>query len=147
MTCIVRALTEEDAEQALALYGLLSTGSPLQGSKGKARFCAVLGHPGTTIFGAVSSGVLKSMLTLHLMPNVTNSGRPYALIENVVTATDARGQGFATAVMQAAIAEAWAKDAYKIMLLTGRGNEARTFYEKQGFTAEDKWGMTLRRPD
>ncbi len=41
-----------------------------------------------------------------------------------------------------------ATDAYKIMLLTAKnpgGVEARRFYERLGFSQEDKYGMTLRQ--
>jgi hypothetical protein len=40
---------------------------------------------------------------------------------------------------------AWAADAYKIMLLTGRTAGARGFYERLGYSGGDKHAMTLRR--
>ena len=76
---------------------------------------------------------------------MTFSGRPYALIENVVTLNSHRGQGCSRAVMQEAAQRAWRAGAYKIMLLTGQDAGARGFYEKLGYTAEEKFGMTLRR--
>ena len=48
-------------------------------------------------------------------------------------------------VMNALIEAAWAADAYKIMLLTGRRAEARGFYEKLGFDGNEKHGMILRK--
>jgi GNAT superfamily N-acetyltransferase len=84
------------------------------------------------------------MATLHLMPNMTYHGRPFGLIENVVTLPDARGQGFARAVMMALADTAQDANAYKIMLLTGRDNEAKGFYERLGYNADEKHGMILR---
>lgn len=76
---------------------------------------------------------------------MTQGGRPYALIENVVTHAAHRGTGQGRRVMTAVIDAAWNADCYKIMLMTGRSAEARGFYEKLGFGADEKWGMTIRR--
>ncbi len=140
---ILRPLTVDDEGDARALY------ADLVGSDGVAdgndSFARLLSHPGTELLGAELDGTLRAMLTLHVLPNMTQRGRPYALIENVVTASGFRGQGLGRAVMQFAVERAWAADAYKIMLLTGQDTGARPFYESIGFTAEEKFGMTLRR--
>lgn len=142
-----RPLTENDWPAATALYAQLNTKTPMRAdATAKAQFAKVLAHNGTTIFGAVSDGQVKAMVTLHLLPNVTYGGRPYGLIENVVTDEEARGQGLAKAAMTAALEAAWQADAYKVMLLTGLGNEAVGFYEKLGFSGTEKAGMILRRP-
>ena len=85
------------------------------------------------------------MATLHLLPNMTYGGRPYGLVENVVTLSAMQGQGLGRAVMEAVIAAAWEADAYKIMLLTGKEAGAKGFYYKLGFSNEQKFGMMLRR--
>ena len=64
----------------------------------------------------------------------------------MVTDQEARGQGLAKAAMTAALEAAWLADAYKVMLLTGLGNEAVGFYEKLGFVSTEKAGMILSRP-
>ncbi|MCH2250768.1 MAG: GNAT family N-acetyltransferase [Cognatishimia sp.] len=142
-----RPLTENDWPAAAALYAQLNTKAPMNAVyAAKAQFAKVLSHSGTTIFGALSGDQVKAMVTLHLLPNVTYGGRPYGLIENVVTDQDARGQGLAKAAMTAALEAAWQADAYKVMLLTGLGNEAVGFYEKLGFVSTEKAGMILSRP-
>lgn len=108
-------------------------------------FGTVLTHPGTSVLGAFAGDALVSMATLHILPNMTQGGRPYALVENVVTHCDHRGAGHGRVAMMAVIDAAWGADCYKIMLLTGRTAEARGFYEKLGFGADEKWGMTIRR--
>ncbi len=104
-----------------------------------------LDHPGTAVFGAFSGHDLAAMLTLHLLPNVLWQGRPYGLIENVVTRQRFQRQGFGRLVMQAAIDAAWDADAYKVMLMTGQKRGAAGFYEALGFTGKDKFAMVLRR--
>ncbi len=137
-----RALTSQDAPAAIALYKELVGDVPVADVT---RFAALVSHPGTTVLGAERDGEIKAIVTVHILPNMTFGGRPYALIENVVSTGDLRGAGLGRAVMEAAVAHAWAAECYKIMLLTGRKLGARGFYEKLGFTADEKWGMTLRR--
>ncbi|MEX0339968.1 MAG: GNAT family N-acetyltransferase [Arenibacterium sp.] len=146
MSEIVRALAEPDFDAALALYRTFGgERPPLSGAQGYAQFMRILEHPGTTILGAEVEGEVRAMATLHILPNMTVDGRPYALIENVVTLKMFERQGLGRVVMNEAIARAWAENAYKIMLLTGRSAGAKGFYEKLGFSGDDKHAMTLRK--
>lgn len=138
----VRDLTKADFDDALELYRDLVGDQPLAGVE---VFAALLDHPGTQVIGAELDGRIAAMLTLHILPNITQGGRSYALIENVVTATDHRGQGHGRAVMEDAIRRCDAANVYKIMLLTMQEGGALGFYEKLGFTADDKFGMSRRR--
>lgn len=143
---IIRALTVADFDDAHALYkGLVGDICVPEGKAGHAQFSRILEHPGTHVIGAEVQGRILSMLTLHILPNMTFAARPYALIENVVTTETEQGKGYGRAVMRAAIDLAWTSDAYKIMLLTGQSFAAKGFYEKMGFNASDKHGMILRR--
>ena len=139
----IRPLEHGDADAALALYNELTFGPKSQNS---AAFQAVLAHRGTTILGAFDKGAMVAMLTLHLLPNVTWGARPYALIENVITTATHRKRGIGRQLMEHAIARAWAADAFKIMLMTGKKRAASGFYEAVGFSTEDKSAMVIRRP-
>lgn len=139
----LRALHAGDTLAALALYNELTFGPQTAQS---AAFNAVIDHPGTTIFGAFADETLVAMLTLHLMPNVTWDARPYALIENVITTSTYRKRGIGKQLMRFAIQQAWAQNAFKIMLMTGTKRGAEGFYEAVGFSREDKTAMVLRRP-
>ncbi len=141
-TC--RVLTEADTSDALALYSELTFG-PKDLSRGD--FLRVIAHPGTTVFGLDLDGALAAMMTLHVLPNVTWSGRPYALIENVVTRSDLQGRGHGKHLMRDVCASAWAQGVFKIMLLTGQKRGATGFYEACGFSSEDKTAMVIRAPD
>ena len=79
-------------------------------------------------------------------PNLSRNMRPCALIENVVTERGLRGSGVGKRVIQAAIEQAWAEGCYKVMLLTGRKDEAVLgFYEACGFR-RGKTAFEIRRP-
>ncbi|MEW9920729.1 GNAT family N-acetyltransferase [Marimonas sp. MJW-29] len=139
----VRALTAADAEQALVLYNELTVGPP---ADDPAVFSSVIGHQGTEVFGAFEGDRLAAMVTLHLLPNAVWSGRPYGLIENVVTRASHQRRGFGRMAMQAALDAAQKANAHKLMLLTGVGRDAVGFYEAMGFSARDKTGMVIRYP-
>lgn len=143
---LYRTLRPDDFDDALALYRELSGTRPVaDGEFGRDCFRQILDREVTAIHGAETDGRVVSMATLHLMPNMTYGGRPYALVENVATLKTHQGQGIGRGVMNALIGMAWAADAYKIMLLTGRRAEARGFYEKLGFDGNEKHGMILRK--
>jgi GNAT superfamily N-acetyltransferase len=143
----IRLAGSDDYPAIVALYRELVGEIPVaEGEAGRAHWRALLSHSSTSVLAAETDRRIVAMATLHILPNMTYGGRPYALIENVVTAKDHQGQGFGRQVMQAAIARAWDAGAHKIMLLTGKKRGARPFYEKLGFDPDEKFGMTLRRP-
>ena len=137
----IRPLGSADAAALPALYNELANG-PKTARIEDVR--AVMDQPGTTIFGAELDGRILGMITLHLLANVTMGGRPYGLVENVITTASHRGNGVGRAVMQAVIDHARTRRAYKIMLLTGQNRDAHGFYEALGFDAGGKIGMVLR---
>lgn len=89
---------------------------------------------------------LVSCCIMTVIPNLTRSCRPYALIENVVTLSEQRNKGFGKQLLQYAIDFAWEKNCYKIMLMTGRLNEETfRFYESAGFDRHSKQAFVMRR--
>ncbi len=92
-----------------------------------------------------SEGKIVSSVTLIIIENLTHNLRPYALIENVVTHCDYRGNGFASALMNHATEIAKQRGCYKIMLLTGSKKDSTlNFYRNNGFNSEDKTGFIKR---
>lgn len=77
-----------------------------------------------------------------IVPNLTRTGRPYAVIENVVTHPDARRKGFGRAAMQLLLEFAEAQNCYKVMLLSSsKRKEAHEFYRSLGFDGNAKCGF------
>lgn len=102
----------------------------------------IVGNPMLHYFVGELEGKLVSSCTLTVIPNLTRGARPYGLIENVVTHRDYRRRGFATRVLRHALEVAWDSDCYKVMLLTGRKDEAVfRFYEGAGFKQDVKTGF------
>ena len=95
---IVRKLKSHDWQAASGLYAQLNSHSAGQLGD-QAQFEAIIGHPGTSIFGAFVEGRLCAIATLHLLPNMSYAGRPYGLIENVVADAEMRKSGLGRAVM------------------------------------------------
>ena len=107
-----------------------------------ARLRALAGS--AALIGRVNGRMLASC-TLVVIPNFSRGGRPYALIENVVTHQMARGQGLGKAMLAAAVERAWKHDCYKVMLLTGSEQPSTlAFYRAAGFE-QSKTGFQVRR--
>lgn len=82
---------------------------------------------------------------LIISPNLSRNGRPFALIENVVTLSDFRKKGYGNMIMDHAITLARKSNCYKIMLLTGSKNpNTHSFYKWFGFSWNDKKGYVLK---
>ena len=56
---------------------------------------------------------------LAIVPNIVNGGRPFGIIEHVVTAQTHRRRGLARAVLVCASRLAWLRHCYKVVLLSG----------------------------
>mgnify|MGYP001071313395 FL=1 len=88
---------------------------------------------------AVEDGKILSSCVCIIIPNLTHSQRPYALIENVITDEKFRKRGLATQCLNFAKEIALKENCYKMMLLTGSKKESTLeFYKKAGYNSEDK---------
>jgi GNAT superfamily N-acetyltransferase len=101
----------------------------------------IVANPMLYYFVGEVEGKLVSSCTMAVIPNLTRGARPYGLIENVVTHRDYRKRGYGTRILQHALHVAWEHNCYKVMLLTGRKDEATLrFYERAGFKRGVKTG-------
>ncbi|MGH6998059.1 MAG: GNAT family N-acetyltransferase, partial [Phenylobacterium sp.] len=144
---LVRPATADDLSGVLALYRQLNPGDRVLDVAGAAPvWAAVLGSGLTTPFVAEIEGRLVSSCTLAIVPNLSRGARPYGVIENVVTDEGHRRSGLGRAVLEAALAKAWAADCYKVLLATGSRRESTLrFYEGVGFTRDAKTYFEIRR--
>lgn len=90
-------------------------------------------------------GVVVATAYLNVMPNLTRSASPYAVIENVVVDQTKRRSGLGKRIMKATLEKAWELGCYKAMLMTGSRNPAtHAFYEACGFSPDTKKAYLAR---
>jgi GNAT superfamily N-acetyltransferase len=88
---------------------------------------------------------LAATAYLNVIPNLTRSASPYAVIENIVVDEPLRRTGVGKHIMGAALEVAWNAGCYKAMLLTGsRRASTHAFYRACGFTADEKTAYVAR---
>jgi GNAT superfamily N-acetyltransferase len=144
----IRPIRADELPVLLGLYRHLHPGDPeLSISADIERLWErILADPQLRYLVAEVDGRVVSTCTLTVIPNLTRGARPYGVIENVVTHPDFRRRGIGTQILRAALALAWGQDCYKVMLLTGRKDEATLrFYQQAGFEAGVKTGFVARR--
>ena len=132
----IRELAHSDLPALLHLYKHLHDAhEPLpEPRRIEAVWHEIQANWGIRYFGAFVESQLVSSCTLAVIPNLTRGGRPYGVIENVVTQAEHRACGFGKAVLAEALSAAWSQGCYKVMLMTGRKDEATfQFYESAGF--------------
>ena len=146
MPITVHEIAEAELPQLLHLYTHLHPDDNLLPLGDAAEIWqSIERDPNQRFCGTYWNDALVSACTLIVIPNLTRGGRPYALIENVVTHPDYRRQGCGTAVLKYALEGAWSRNCYKVMLLTGSQNEATLrFYENAGFERGVKTGFVAR---
>ena len=137
---LIREAGEGDLERLLRLYTQLheKTIPPLD-DRIYIPWRRILADPGHHILLGLVDGEAVSSCVLVVIPNLTRGGSPYALVENVVTHADYRGQGYASRLLDAARDMAGEAGCYKIMLLTGAKDDATlNFYRRAGYNSSDK---------
>ena len=142
----VRTAKPADLPALLALYRHLSSSEPAKSGPEAERILEEFErYTGSAIYIGLLGDLLVASCTLIVVPNLTRGGRPYALIENVVTDASFRQRGFGRAVLRAAIEASWYRGCYKVMLMTGsKKPETLAFYEAVGFE-QTKIGFQIRR--
>ena len=107
----------------------------------------LLGNPRCRYYGIRAGAELVASCTVTVVAKLTRGCRPYGVIENVVTHADHRQQGLGKAVLARALAFAWSQGCYKVMLMTGRKDEATfRFYESAGFSRDGKQAFIAKAP-
>ncbi len=145
---MIRELNKSELSILLELYQhLRAADDPLPSQDEIEEIWNIIQHnPNLKYFGVFVDDVLVSSCTLSIIPNLTRGGRPYGVIENVVTHTDFRRQGHGRRVLKIALANAWSCGCYKVMLLTGQKNEGTyRFYESAGFDRHSKQAFLAKQ--
>lgn len=106
-----------------------------------------LAQPGVHVFVSDERDRIAATCMLITAPNLLRSGRRHGFLENVVTHPDLRGCGHGRAVVQAALAHAWASDCHHVLMQSGRADpRVHAFYEKLGFVPGLRVAYVAKRP-
>ena len=141
---MIREAQAADLDRLLELYSVLFGKSILEKNEETVR---IWNHIMTDsmhhVIVAEDDGKLVSTCTCVIIPNLTYDQRPYAVVENIVTHSDHRAQGYATACLQQAQRVAEDANCYKISLATQSKLEStHKFYEKLGYDKDDMTAFT-----
>lgn len=143
-----RAARPDDLAQIIRLYRQLNPDDPvLDDDSAAAVFRQILGSPGLHLFVLELDGAVVASTYLNVIPNLSRSASPYAVIENVVVEESRRGTGLGRQIMTDTLQAAWDAGCYKAMLMTGSRNPAtHGFYRACGFSPDVKTAYLARPP-
>lgn len=135
-----------DFEDILRLYQQLHPEDPaLEDGSDRAAFKQILRSPGLRLFVLEDNGVVVATAYLNVIPNISRSASPYAVIENVIVEESLRGAGLGKQIMNGTLRAAWEAGCYKAMLMTGSRNPAtHSFYRACGFSPDAKKAYLAR---
>ena len=143
---VFREAGPDDFEDILRLYRQLHPADPvLHDGSDAAAFAQIASSPGLHLFVLEADGVVVATTYLNIIPNLTRSASPYAVIENVVVDETLRGTGLGKQIMTATLRAAWDAGCYKAMLQTGSREPAtHAFYRACGFSPDAKTAYFAR---
>lgn len=140
----VREIQPDELDELLELYRMLHPDDPpLERCEHvEAVWAELCEDESVTIVAVEHESRIVSSCLLSITPNLTRNARPFAVIENVVTHTAYRGQGFGKRCVRDAVDRAAAAGCYKVMLQTGTERDWKLeFYEACGFDGGEKTGF------
>ena len=147
----IRAACTTDLEQLLVLLPQLSSRATSPGAQvasteeAKQIFAQMHADNRLKLLVAVETNTqrLLGSILLVVVPNLTYSGRPWAIIENVVVARSERRRGVGRQMIEEAVKLARAEGCYKVQLISGTKPEQLAFYKELGFQTEQSVGHKL----
>lgn len=140
-----RTVHDDELTDLLELYRMLNPDDPhLDPAQARATFDEMRADGDLDVVVVEHDDRLVASCVLSVTTNLTRGARPWAVLENVVTHEDYRGEGFGRRCVEAAVDRARERDCYKVMLLTGTDQEWKlAFYESCGFDRGAKTGFTM----
>ena len=141
---LTRLAQSGDVNGILALYRELHPGDP-DLLEPKVLLRKILSNSDLALVVCECYNALTATCMLAIVPNLASGGRPFAVLEHVVTLNRFRRRGFGRAVLEFALEIAWSRNCYKVILLSGRQRtEAHTLYESLGFRGDVEWGFVIK---
>jgi len=118
-----RLARPSDLPSLLALFAVSEVSASAEpGERAEGIWRETLAQPGVHIFVSCDRERIVATCMLITAPNLLRGGRRHAFLENVVAHPEMRGQGHGKAVVQAALAQAWASDCHHVLMQSGRAD-------------------------
>jgi GNAT superfamily N-acetyltransferase len=132
---IARLARAADLSSLLALFAASEVSPTIQPRERAERaWQNTLERQGVYVFVSDEGERVAATCMLVTAPNLLRHGRGHAFLENVVTHPELRGLGHGSAVVKAALAQAWAADCHHVLMQSGRPDpRVHRFYEHLGF--------------
>ena len=143
---MIREAGKDDLEQMLELYLHLHEESiPEHDAHLQDVWEQIMADKNYHVIVCEIDGKIVSSCCCIIIPNLTHSVRPFALVEYVVTHEDYRGRGYASSCLAKAKEIAVSENCYKIMLMTGSKKESTlNLYRNAGYSSDDKTGFNQK---
>ncbi|XAH25024.1 GNAT family N-acetyltransferase [Xylophilus sp. GW821-FHT01B05] len=141
---VVRRAVPGDAQAIAGLYRELVDNPAV--SVLPQRIAEVSLDPRTALWVCEWQAQVCGTALVSLCADVMFQSQPFAVVENVVVAAAARGQGVGAALLRCVEAFCLASDCSKIMLLSSsQRQDAHRFFERAGFAGSAKRGFVKYR--
>ena len=143
-----RLACPKDLSGILHLFEASKVSRPVEPrSRADEIWLTTLNRTGVSVFVSEAVRSIVATCMLIVAPNLLRGGRQHGFIENVVTHPNFRGRGHGSAVLAAALDQAWQHDCHHVLLQSGRADECvHAFYEKAGFVPGLRTGYAAVRP-
>ena len=140
---IIRAATEDDIPRILELYEeMVITASEAEQNRNPSLedyhsvYAQIRAMPGHELLIAEEEGEVIGTMVLLIVPNLSHSGLPWAVVENIVTDRRFQRQGIGQLMMDYAISRAREAGCYKLQFSSSKTRDgAYRFYQSLGFKA------------
>jgi GNAT superfamily N-acetyltransferase len=144
---LARLARASDLPSLLALFAVSEVSAvAAPGEHAERIWQETLAQPGVYLFVSCDRDRVAATCMLITAPNLLRGGRRHAFLENVVAHPEMRGQGHGKAVLQAALAQAWASDCHHVLMQSGRADpRVHAFYEALGFEPGLRVAYVARR--
>jgi GNAT superfamily N-acetyltransferase len=145
---VARLAHASDLPSLLALFAASEVSLAAEPrERGERVWQETLAQPGVHVFVSDERDRIAATCMLITAPNLLRSGRRHGFLENVVTHPDLRGRGHGRAVVQAALAHAWASDCHHVLMQSGRADpQVHAFYERLNFVPGLRVAYVAKRP-
>jgi len=142
MKTTIRPCRQDDLPELFRLFRQLQPADTTTLEEIASGFAAMSAHPGCEVYVTEADGRITGTFTLYYLPNMTRSGRPVAILENIVVDALLRGQGIGRAMLLFAREQAQARKCYKLSLTSNaKRTEAHEFYRRCGMVQH---GLSFR---